>query len=259
MNKNTVALAGASVSVNPSSRAADQEAALDRAFEILKSYDYGASRGILMPIDEAVRASLGNAAAQGQLADRLAVLLGTHAPVPAKEYICLKLSLIGSSRSVPALAALLVDSDLAYSARNALESMPCPEAVAALRDALSRLSGLPRLGVIQSLGSRRDTQCISALTALLSDADPQVVHAAVAALGDIGTPESARRLREFDPKTPASRSVLDDACLVCAEQLLNKGKNAEAEEIYHAMTDPSKPKLVQLAARLGLDRVAGKD
>lgn len=60
----------------------------------------------------------------------------------AKEYVCNKLGLIGSAESVPALAELLADPDLAHVLQSALESMPCPEAAQAIRDRLPNLGGL---------------------------------------------------------------------------------------------------------------------
>ncbi|MBL9207553.1 MAG: hypothetical protein JNN01_20900 [Opitutaceae bacterium] len=80
--------------------------------------------------------------------------------------LCELLGLIGSARSVPALAALLLAPATVESGRAALESIPGPEAVSALRDALPRLSGNARIGLIGSLARRRDTLAMPALTAL---------------------------------------------------------------------------------------------
>jgi hypothetical protein len=189
MSENTPALtAAAPQAAAPASRAADQ-AAVGRAFETLGAYDHGSSRASLMPLDEAVVASLGDAAARKDLEQRLAGVLSRKVSPVAKQYVCAKLRLIGSAESVPALAGLLADRDLAHAARGALESMPCPEALQSLRDALPKLSGLQKVGLINSLAVRRDTESVPALVALLKDPDAQVAAAAAAALDHIGTPE----------------------------------------------------------------------
>jgi hypothetical protein len=60
---------------------------------------------------------------------------------------------------------------LSHSARYALESMPGPEAEAALLQALAKTSGSNQVGIIDSLAARRDTAAVPALGKLLSDAD----------------------------------------------------------------------------------------
>jgi HEAT repeat protein len=230
----------------------DKEA-LDLAIAALQTYNYGSSRALLLPIDDAVRACLEDAAARKALERRLAAVLRAKASPVAKEYVCGKLGLIGSAESAPALAELLGDKDLAHAARSALESMPCAEAVKALRDSLPKLGGLQLVGVINSLGMRRDSQSVPALAALLEESDSQVAGAAAAALGNIGTAESAQALLKSRPKsTEAIRLALAEACLVGAERLLSDGKRAEALAMYKALTNPQQPRQIQLAAKRGL-------
>src|SRR5260370_7874265 len=81
---------------------------------------------------------------------------------------CQKLRLVGSVKSVPALAALLIDAPTAHAARYALEGMPFPEAVAALREALGRTSGAIKAGLIDSLGCRPHAPALPLLTKPLS-------------------------------------------------------------------------------------------
>ena len=77
--------------------------------------------------------------------------------------MCRKLTIVGTAASVPALAGLLGDKDHSHMARYALERIPAPEAGQALREALARLSGNLKIGVISSLGLRRDAAAVSAL------------------------------------------------------------------------------------------------
>jgi ABC-type Fe3+ transport system permease subunit len=59
----------------------------------------------------------------------------------ARAFACEMLALVGSAKSVPALAALLRRTETADAARFALEAIPGIEAEAALRTALSALTG----------------------------------------------------------------------------------------------------------------------
>jgi HEAT repeat protein len=157
---------------------------------------------------------------------------------------------------VPALAALLADKDNAHAARDTLEAMPGPEAVQAIRESLPKLTGLQKVGAIQTLGTRRDAASTAALAGLLADQDRQVAAAAAAALGEIGTLEAAEALRKPGPNAFVGRpfqavSVLADALLACAERLAADGKKAESQAIYAALDVPEQPKHVRWAAGRG--------
>jgi len=234
-------------------------AAVDKAFETLKTYDWGQDRSVLAALDEAVAATHGDAAARKSLETRLAAVLKTDASRAAKDVVCRHLSLIGSADSVPALAELLTNQELAQMARYGLERIPDPAASAALRDGLAKTEGVLKVGVINSLGARRDAQSASLLTALVDNADPQVATAAVAALGAIGTPDAARTLGEVQKKaTGPLQAAVADALLCCAERLLGAGKKVEAMAIYKTLNTEDQPKHVRLAAVRGLLAAAGK-
>jgi HEAT repeat protein len=232
------------------------EEGVDKAFEVLKTYDWGTDRDLLKAIDDAVVASHKDAAARKELEARLAAVLKTDASRAAKDYVCRKLSLIGTAASVPALAALLPDENLSHMARYALERMPCKEAVAAMRDALPKVKGRVKVGVINSLGVRRDAESLPALVALLKDSDQEVAAAAVAALGSVGNLEAAKALGAF--RAPeALKLAAADAQLTCGERLLADGKKDEAELVYKRLLKLDQPKHVRVAATLGLLAVKG--
>lgn len=238
---------------------AADDAALDKAFEVLKTYEWGNDRSPLEALDKAVAASHGDAAAQKQLEARLVEILESNAPNAAKDVACRQLSLVGSAGSVEALAKLLGDEKLAHIARYALERMQCPEALATLRDALSKTDGRVKVGVINSLGVRRDAEATAALTALLDDSDEAIVSAAAGALGKIGSSETAKTVKAFLAKAPESlTSAAADACLACAEQLLADGKKLEAMTMYKSLVNPKLPKHIRLAATRGMLAAAGK-
>jgi HEAT repeat protein len=235
-------------------------AAVDKAFEALKTLDWGMDLKPLAAIDDAIPATYGDAAARKELATRLAAVLGTGAPRAAKDYVCRKLRVIGSAESVPALAALLTDKDLSHMARYALERIPAPEAAQAMRDALPKLSGALKIGAVGSLGVRRDAASVAAIAPLLGDADPSLACAAACALGNIGTPEAATALLDAGKKAPeATKPAIADGALACAERLVADGQKAEAIAVYKSLKDDeAQSKQVRLAATRGLLSAAGK-
>jgi len=225
---------------------------LDQALEALKTYDWGTDPNVLLPIDEAVVKTHGNVDARKDLEAKLAAVLTTGVSRDAKDFVCRKLMLIGTAQSTPTLAGLLTDKDLSHMARYALERIPASEAAQALRDALPKVTGPTQVGVIGSLGVRRDTASVPALAALLNNADAAVARAAAIALGDIGTAEAAKALADGKPTTPEARQAATDA------SLLASGKKVEALAVYKSLVGESQPKQVRLAATRGMLACAGK-
>ena len=70
-----------------------------------------------------------------------------------------------------ALGALLGEERISHAARNALEAIPGREAGAGLRDALGKTSQRIQVGVIDSLGRRREPESLSVLKPLLDEAN----------------------------------------------------------------------------------------
>ena len=142
-------------------------------------------------------------------------------------------------------------------ARFALERIPAPQAAQAMRDALPKVSGELKIGVISSLGARRDEESVSALAKLLRDADAKVARAAAYALGAIRSAEAVKALAEAKPTSPEVKQAATDASLACAEELVTVGKKAEATAVYKRFTGEDQPKHVRLAATRGMLAVAG--
>ena len=245
--------------------------ALETALESLKTFDWGTGitipepgkppedAQVLAPIDDAVVAAQGDAAALRALESRLAAVLGTGASRAAKDYVLRKLRIIGTAESVPAIAPLLFDQDLSHMARYALERNSAAEAAAALREALPKLPGLLKAALIGSLGKRRDAGSTESLVPLLADADADVAAAAVAALGMIGTTAAAQALTRCVQDGPATtKAAAVDACLACAEHLLADGQKAEAVAIYKSLLAADPPQHVRLAVTRGMLVAAGK-
>ena len=112
----------------------------------------------------------------------IAILLEPNASVYARAKACQRLAVVGDKSAVPALAALLTDPQLSHYARFGLEPIRDASADDALRAALGKVKGKLLVGVINSIGYRRDKKAITELERLRHDADAEVARAADAAL-----------------------------------------------------------------------------
>jgi len=225
---------------------------LDEAFATLKQYDWGSDMAPLAPIEDAVVASRDQADVRRDLEDRLIAALQSDISRDAKEYVCRKLAIAGTAASAPALASLLGEKDYSHMARMALERMPAPEAAQALRDAAGKVNNELRIGVIGSLGSRRDAAAVSVLSVLLADGDPSVARAAALALGAIGSGEAASVLKVAATSAAGNKPAVIDALLACAEALLAGQKRTDALAIYRSLATDNQARLVRLAATRGI-------
>jgi HEAT repeat protein len=224
---------------------------LSEAFEALKTYDWGTDLAVLAPIDDAT-AAVKNPQAGEDLEKQLLAALQGKLSRDAHDYVCRKLAIVGTAAAVPVLAPQLANKEHAHMARYALERINAPEAGRALRDSLGNLSGNLKIGVISSLGSRREAEAVEPLGALIRDSDADVARAATLALGTIGTAEAVGVLRSALQSGGAPHQAVIDALLSCAESLLAGNKQADAVAIYKSLSADSQPRLVRLAATRGL-------
>ncbi|MBS0204596.1 MAG: HEAT repeat domain-containing protein [Planctomycetes bacterium] len=231
---------------------------LDTAFEALKKFDWGSDLGALAPIEDAVTAAHGKPEARHEVETRLVTALQGELSRDAREYVCRKLAIVGTAACVPGLAPLLVNPESSHMSRFALEQIPAPEAAQALRDALSRASGTVKIGIISSLGARRDAASVPPLGELLQDGDAAIARAAALALGAIGSADSAAVLQRSLQAAGGSPAPIVDALLHCAETLMAANKLTEATAIYQAFAQDNQPRLVRLAANRGLLACASK-
>ena len=146
---------------------------------------------------------------------------------------CRELAVVGDGKAVPALVGLLPYEEFSHMARYALETIPGESVDKALRAELTKLHGRPLLGVIGSLGVRKDPNAIEPLSRLLRDSDPQVAQAAARALGNIGNATAARAIEaEFGKTAPTNRLAFGEGLFRCAEALAANGETGEAIALY---------------------------
>lgn len=174
---------------------------------------------------------------------KLIAVLQSGATPAEKAITCKKLAIYGTKDAVPALAALLLDKDLLSWARIALESIPGPEADAALRDAVGKVQGRMLIGVINSLGVRRDPKALELLSGKLNDPDTEVASAAAAALGSVGGEQAVRTLEQSLSDGPVGiRSAVAEGLILCAERALAANQSAEAVRLYDTVRKTDLPK-----------------
>ncbi len=243
------------------SRAVGREMKLDGVFEALAGFEFGDDSAPLQALEQLAMDSHGDADMRAELEKRfLAVLEGPQVPFDAALFACRQLYIIGTEASVPVLAGLLHDEQTAHPARYALERLPESDAVdRALRETLDATEGRARLGIIASIGERRDHQAIGVLTNLLADDDAATAKAAAVALGKIGGSEARDALSVAKPEASrAVRRAIDEGLLYCAEGFAQAGDEAQAVTLYEALYGPFELPSTRAAALVGLAAVQGE-
>lgn len=193
-------------------------------------------------------------------------ILQSNADPVEKADAAAQLRVVGTAKSVPALAALLGESTTGHAARHALEGIPAPEAGAALLKALEE-SLIPtnailaqwqsrysphQNGLIDSLGWRSESSAVPLLTRILSE-HPTLADPAVNALGRIAGTEALATLESVRDTLPIdAKESLFEALLRCAEHELRQNHHARAFAVYHSLFDSSAREGVRIAAYIGL-------
>ena len=191
---------------------------------------------------------------------KLIAVLTSDSPQKEKVDACRQLSVIGTKDAVAPLAALLGDEKLSHMARYALEPIADPAVDEALRDALGKLKGRPLVGVIISLGVRRDAKAVPALGKMLRDSDADVAQAAARALGSIGDSAAAKALQAALPNAPAANQLaFCEGLFRCAEALAAKGQRDQAVAIYDQLRNLKQPHQARTGAVRGAILARGKD
>ena len=205
-------------------------------------------------------AATGSALAADQQEGQLIAVLESDAPKAEKAITCKGLAVYGTKNAVPALAKLLPDKELTSWARTALEVIPGAEADAALRDAMGKVEGRVLVGVINSIGVRRDAAAVDGLVGRLKDADAQVASAAAVALGHIGNAAATGTLEKSLAGAPDDvRSAIAQGLVYCAEKLLADGKVDDAAGLYDKIRSADVPKQRVIEATRGAILARGAD
>ena len=184
---------------------------------------------------------------------------------PARVWVVRQLEYIGAAESVPALTTLLngQDVELKECARRALEKNAAPAATEVLRAALKQ-GGEPawKIGLLQSLGERRDSGAIELIKLQLSSKETTL--AASSALAKIADPQAVAALwGAYDEGITGAA----DALVAAGNRLVSAGDKVAAKDLFNrlylagttglgatpqAAKQPVAPVQVRSAALIGL-------
>jgi hypothetical protein len=178
----------------------------------------------------------------------VAIVKDLNSTVFQKAIACKKLAFVGGKDAVAPMAALLNHPQLACYARFGMEPNPDPSVDEAFRTVLPKLSGRLKIGVINSIGVRKDAKALDALAKLIDDTDPEIACAAAASVGMIGGTQAARALQAaLERGKPPVFPVAARACLLCAENLMPANRS-RGLELYRHLSGENMPRPVRLAA-----------
>ncbi|MGI6455761.1 MAG: HEAT repeat domain-containing protein [bacterium] len=187
-----------------------------------------------------------------QEAEWIKALKSEDASLKAKADACRELAVLGSKEAIAPLAALLLDEKLSHMARYGLEPNSDPAVDEALREALSKAKGRVLVGIIGSVGMRRDTEAVEQLAGFLKSRDAEVVDAAARALGNIGNRGAVRALMAALNEVPGtSQLAVFEGLLRIADSRIGD-RPERAQRIYDRLREiKDAPHQVRAAALRG--------
>ena len=230
-----------------------KQANVKELLEKISGYEYGQSRKPLAELEEFLRSALESPEVIKKTEKQFTKLLRSDATLDAKQFICRRLSVIGSEDSVTVLAAMLGEPETADMARYALERIEGEAVNEALRKALPKATGKEKTGIINTLGARGDGKSVGVLAGLIYDSDAQIATAAVSALGRITDSQAAALLADATGKTSgALKQQVLHAYINCADNLAKLGDKAKALEIYSQLYSSENSEAIRIAGLRGI-------
>jgi type 1 glutamine amidotransferase len=244
---------------NVSSGKGTDMAELQELLGKVKTYDWGQSRLALTEVSEIIKKAQGDKGQLAKIEKALLEVLESDAKRAGKQFVCRQLSIIGTEQSVPTLAKMLTGEETSDMARYALERIPGSAVDEALRGALRKARGNARIGIINSLGQRRDKDSVKILSRILGRRNQEAAAAAAAALGRIADSQATAALAEAKNKASGKLLlVVLDAYLKCADKLVADGNKIKALGIYKELQAEGNPAPIRTAALTGMINAAKK-
>ncbi|MGC8743916.1 MAG: HEAT repeat domain-containing protein [Verrucomicrobiia bacterium] len=168
---------------------------------------------------------------------------------PARVWLVRMLEYIGGDESVETLMSVMKENDpeLRECARRALEKNPSKAALTALRGMLATEQDKNiRIGLIHSLGEKRDADSVAQIAKFLDT--PETAQVAALALGKIATEPAIGALTKALNKV----STAGDALIEAANRNLLAGNTKLARSVYQIVYDNGKEAITRGAALVGL-------
>lgn len=231
----------------------EMTARLEESLSAASPYESGQSRVALSEIDEIVKAVVYSPKERATIEERFITFLQSDASLESKQFICRKLSILGSEASLPTLSGMLQEEETFDMALYALERIPSDRVDETLRGMITKFEGRMKIGLVNALGVRRDGQSVSTFQKLITDQDEELAKAAVSALGRIANEEATQALEETASKITGSvRASVMDAYLECADRMADDGEDDKARSIYRRLMAKDYPDQIRRAALTGM-------
>lgn len=226
---------------------------LSKNLKKISHYKFGQSREAHKNVRQFVSLATQSQNATLHVEKELDNFLKSNATLAGKQFVSHLLADIGSEASITILAEMLYDSSTVEMARYALEKIPHKLADEALRTALMKLDGKLKIGIINSLGKRRDKESVPQIKEMIFSSDIEIAHASISALGMIASEQAITTLeKEKNNVAPGLHQEIEFALLNCADALLEQNKNDQANKIYKELFDASEKNSVRHAALRGM-------
>ncbi len=190
------------------------------------------------------------AAAADDAAALIRLIQSTETPDVDRANAFEKIGDVAGEEVVAPLARFLGDKKWSHYARYALQKMEGKKVTEALLQSLDSLEGDLKLGVIGTIGRRRDASAVAPLTKLLTHGDPKVADSAAVALGWIGTPDAAAALTGAigSEQDSRRRESLAHAMLLVGQQLAKGGDTQTAIGVFDLLRGAQVPKPCRIGA-----------
>lgn len=219
----------------------------------ISHYEFGQSREAHKDVRQFVSLASQSQKATLRTETELINFLKSNATLAGKQFVCHLLADIGSDASINTLSAMLYDSSTVEMARFALEKIPHKSADGALRTALMKSETDAKIGILNSLGKRRDEESVFQIKEMIFSSDKQIACAAIVALGKIANEEAITILEEAKSKvSPDIRQDIVIALLDCADALLAENNKEQANKIYEELFAASEKDPIRYAALRGM-------
>jgi type 1 glutamine amidotransferase/HEAT repeat protein len=201
------------------------------------AFDYGMSPDAPVQLSEWVVASHGDVVRQREIAAALDEAIGGTTTATGLDLLSKELYLIATEADVPAIAPLLLKAETSDNARYALEKIPGDAATRALTEALPKLDGKAKVGVINSLGVRKDKTALADLGLCVEDKDASVVAASIWAIAQIGGKELPASLQQIIQKMdPAKQDIATSELLLSMAATAN-ADGGGGDQLYRLILD----------------------
>lgn len=236
-------------------------AQLDQAFAGLKAYQPGGAKDALNTVEKYVDEATGRykirVDAEARLVD---VLKANGVSAAAKEFAGNQLYRLCDEDTIPAFRDLLKRSDAWDIARKGLEQINHPKAEDALIEGLENADGKVAIGIMESLGNRRDPKAANALRRWAKAGNIAETEAALTALGKIPGPEAMQELDWCRVNlTRPMRPAATQAYLQCGWSSMEHGDKDTAIAIFDALLIDFEPVEVKAEAMRGMIRTLGEE